>query len=514
MVRETGGESGARGTGEFTRRTALMSTAGLATLAGCTVGESDDPDTLETTSSGTPGDVREVTKESPLVDVRAYGVVGDGETDDAAALQRAVDAATPHGVLYVPSDLVVRFESPIDIDLGIEGEAPFETANRFAFICEGALRPAGGLGNAITLKNGLEPYVSLRVDGGGSVTEPLDGGAGAIADTDTALRVTGVRGGYVEGFANRYGGTVVTFDSTVGNTANSSIGFLKAYDCGQAILFRNVYGLGGIGNVWDRQPIRCPAFVQSWDISLNQYENIVADTNARTPSQGLRFDTSGSIWIDKLALGGSSPHLDSLLAFQSCEGAQVNTLFANVAANTGVNVDSSTFVYFGRIYARQCGIGLRVTESPGGKFPTRAVRANLDARNCDRPFAIENGVTGDNIWITGTMSGYKQPARIAATDPDFVRIADAHFDSHQASVPELALADGTSVHIQDSVIPEVEGQPKTQGGVGTAAADAETPDPSEWNTGDIVEFTDTGDGSGDGVYLKLPDSTWTQIGSS
>lgn len=65
------------------------------------------------------------------VDVRAYSVVGDGETDDATALQSATDAATPHGILYVPADLHVYFESPIDINLtGTEGQ------NRFTCICE------------------------------------------------------------------------------------------------------------------------------------------------------------------------------------------------------------------------------------------------------------------------------------------------------------------------------------------------------------------------------------------
>lgn len=77
-----------------------------------------------------------MTVETPVVDVRAHGAVGDGETDDAKALQSAADAATPHGVLYVPADLHVYFESPIDINLtGAGGQ------NRFAFICEGTLKP-------------------------------------------------------------------------------------------------------------------------------------------------------------------------------------------------------------------------------------------------------------------------------------------------------------------------------------------------------------------------------------
>lgn len=39
---------------------------------------------------------------TPWVDVRNYGAVGDGSTDDSAAIQSAVDAASPGGSIYFP----------------------------------------------------------------------------------------------------------------------------------------------------------------------------------------------------------------------------------------------------------------------------------------------------------------------------------------------------------------------------------------------------------------------------
>jgi len=48
---------------------------------------------------------------------------------------------------------------------------------------------------------------------------------------------------------------------------------------------------------------------------------------------------------------------------------------------------------------------------------------------------------------------------------------------------------------------------------GSESANAETPTAANWDIGDIVDFTDTGDGSGDGVYLKLKDGSWSQIGT-
>lgn len=52
----------------------------------------------------------------------------------------------------------------------------------------------------------------------------------------------------------------------------------------------------------------------------------------------------------------------------------------------------------------------------------------------------------------------------------------------------------------------------TIGGIGEESTDAETPTASKWPIGTIVHFTDTGDGSGSGVYLLFPSLTWAKIG--
>lgn len=53
-----------------------------------------DPDSVSTPDGTFEG--------TPWVDVSAYGAVGDGETDDSAALQAAVDAEGPGGTIFVP----------------------------------------------------------------------------------------------------------------------------------------------------------------------------------------------------------------------------------------------------------------------------------------------------------------------------------------------------------------------------------------------------------------------------
>jgi polygalacturonase len=48
------------------------------------------------------------------VNVRAYGAKGDGKTDDAAAIQTAIDALTSGGVVFFPSG-VYRVESTVKL---------------------------------------------------------------------------------------------------------------------------------------------------------------------------------------------------------------------------------------------------------------------------------------------------------------------------------------------------------------------------------------------------------------
>jgi polygalacturonase len=50
-------------------------------------------------------------------DVRAFGAVGDGQTDDTAAIQKAVDTAQ-QGTVYLPPG-VYRITAPITLRPGL-----------------------------------------------------------------------------------------------------------------------------------------------------------------------------------------------------------------------------------------------------------------------------------------------------------------------------------------------------------------------------------------------------------
>jgi hypothetical protein len=417
------------------------------------------------------------TTSSPFVDVRAHGVVGDGETDDSAAFQAAVVEATPHGVLYVPYGLQVRLEEPVRIDLSGAGH------NRFAFICHGAITPAPGIGDAITISDGVRPYVFVRVDGGG-----------ADPESDTAVAVVGGGAGYFEGQASGYDGTIYEFR----RTGTYSVGFLRTTGCGQSIGVYDASPMGEIRDVFDVAPLRSPEFHGSSDICINQYENFVGDGC----EQGLLFDDCLSIWADKVAIGGTAEV--PIFEIRESRHAFFNALHLGGAPNVGghiVDTEYSVFQIFSNInevgveYAGNGSIGNRIVMNGRGIGDTGLVITE----DVDRGFHYVTGNIADNRG-TGV--------EIRSTD------AEIHLDHLNCVGNDLDLdlpTEDNEVHITDSRFHTVEGEPKTVNHVGSERSPADAPDSLRWDVGDVVNFTDTADGSGDGVYFRVAEDNWLRL---
>jgi hypothetical protein len=429
-----------------------------------------------------------------VVDVTDHGVVGDGETDDSTAFQDAVDEATPHGVLYVPGDAVVHLENPVDVALE-HSPVPVGTQsgpqNRFAFICRGTLHPAPGIGDAVHVHDGRYPYVTVQVDGGGRDL------------SENAVRVSNVRGGYFEGAATNYAGTVYRFDNGQGLTTSFSIGTLQTRWCGQSISMAPgdaggevLVGLGEIGNVWDIAPVRCPEFHQVWDLSWNQYENVVKSRTER----GLVFEDCGSLWFDKLAVGGDA---DVTLAdFDGVEGCHVNSFFATHAAGTGVRMRDVTNGKF-----RITSIGTARGLDYGGDSTNN--RIVLNARNnADGGVLVREDAFGHLQLSGNVVTNGRYGVRVDATDAR-VRLAHLHLEGNggrDVMVPE----ESNEVRLADVDYEFLTGRPKAVEGVGLASGTAERPDDRRWRVGDRVVYTDTDDDSGTGLYLQTPDG-WVRL---
>lgn len=443
-----------------------------------------------------PTDV--VTKETPLVDVRGYGVVGDGATDDAAALQAAVDAATPRGVLFIPANLDVSFETTIDIDLGADESALMDgTAAQtpFALRCEGQLSPAAGIGDGLHLHHAVEPSVFVRFQGGG-----------ADAESSHALHVTDTLGGVYEGFANNYNGTVFTFSPGNTRVSGVKVGWLRASGVGRELLMagtpdRRLGADGGVGTIEDvwGLPRLGMEFRHVNGLKLDQYENVVGGITRR----GNLFADCTNVAIDKFAVGGST-ELDELVEFRNCENVQVGAIFAHAMPGTGVVIDSVRHAQFERIFVNTGGeVGVDYRQS--GELETGENRLQIDTQGtADRCLLVREEVTGANHYFTGTFAGTSRPTTVASSDAERVVFHDATLESVVPDEPALLLPADNDVYVTDSIVHGIDAPPRLLNGVGQGEGSADTPDADAWAVGTLVEYTDTDDGSGSGLYQLFP----------
>jgi parallel beta-helix repeat protein len=101
------------------------------------------------------------TREEPVVNVKAYGAEGDGETDDHAAIQRAVTEAPERAVLYLPSG-TYRSSDAItvrDKSLTVTGDGVGGTVIEFVGATDGLAFSQPSSGDA-ALED--ERYVAVR----------------------------------------------------------------------------------------------------------------------------------------------------------------------------------------------------------------------------------------------------------------------------------------------------------------------------------------------------------------
>lgn len=114
-----------------------------------------------------------------------------------------------------------------------------------------------------------------------------------------------------------------------------------------------------------------------------------------------------------------------------------------------------------------------------------------------RAIAIESAATVDNLVVKGTT---------------FHNFGQAIFIDSAATITAPVRFDGVTTKncTTDYQLDQTLGI--AINGRGQESAGAETPTATEWSVGDIVDFTDSGDGSGTGVYQLAQDgSTWTAL---
>jgi hypothetical protein len=441
-----------------------------------------------------PGDL--ASARTPVVNVSAHGVVGDGETDDSAAFQAAADAATPRGVLYVPPDVDLYFETPVDVDLG--GNAPDHVP--FALVCDGTLRPAAGIGDAVTIHDGGSVYVDFRVAGGG-------------ADGDVAVAVTRSHWSHYEGVAAGYGGTALDLRWGAEPGQSWSIGTLQGVDCGQTLRVSECGGVGQVGKLIEVGPRRMATFANPVDMSIGTYRGAAdADTE-----EGLTLQSPLSLWVDSLQVEGT-PAIDNVTL---AEPRYVHLGHVETSGgDRGLVVDGGEVFNVDSVEAADNRVGVDYSV-------THRTNLEVDAHDNEEAGLVVRSASGPGNWIRGSVSDNGAPARVASAggvltladltvvgndgpEPTADATGDPEADAVQleVSTPEFGVS---GVRLYDARVPAIDGDP-------LAVDDAATVDdlaalqfnefrtgPPKWTPGDTVEV------AGEGVYLRGHGDRWWRI---
>lgn len=443
----------------------------------------------------------------------SFGAVAPGSRSMGRRVRGALER---FDVLYGPYDVVLHSKTPIDIELGgVMERDPEENGlldggpqnalegfqSRFAFVCHGTLNPAPALGDAIRLHGGVSPYVDVRIEGGGKDVE-----------TDTAIHVYDVKGGMFGARARMYDGTVCRFDLGPGDTkgdnitAEFSVGRVHTHHCGQSLSINtgNAGPVGEIRDVFDVSPVRGPEFRLTPDTSINQYENYMAQ--GRT-ERGVGFDRCVSIWADKILVGGAA----DTPPFEFKDSQHV---FLNVLHLGGSPTHGTIFENVHKVTAQVITNQIQGTGVVYRGINTDSNRMFINAANSGRGLVIDESIGEGDHYVSGNFKDN------TGTDIE-VGSTDAEIHPNHVYAPDggelpgggagLVLPEENQVHLTQSRIASIEGTPKTTNQFGQTRADAETPDTSNWRVGDFVVFTDTEDGSGDGLYVKVPNGSWREI---
>lgn len=434
---------------------------------------------------------------TPVVNVSAHGVVGDGETDDADAFQAAADAATPHGVLYVPADVDLHFASPIDIDLG----ASHHDHVPFGFVCDGTLRPAAGLGDAVTIRNGGFIYVRARVAGGG-------------APGDSAVIVQQSYWSRVEGVAADYDGTAFEMRWIESGGQTWGIGTMQGIGCGRTLLVNRCGGVGQIDSLVDINNRELSRLHQPVDMSVDSYLGIAGD---RTET-GFTIQSPLSLWIDSLQVRGTSD-LDNV-SIRSPKYARVGTI-ESTGGDRGVVVTGAEVTSLDRVLARDNRIGMVL--GPSGR-----ARATVDASDNQEAGLHVTQVRGPGNRVIGRICDNGAPVRIRDVTGSLT-LSDITVTGNDGPSPDSAeRVHGSGGPVQlviedelqgvlppevrffEAHVPVIDGTPHTYNRV-TEVEDVEAFDPPDyltlgpaWDVGDRVRF-------GEAVYLRGSNQRWWRI---
>lgn len=289
--------------------------------------------------------------------------------------------------------------------------------------------------------------------------------------------------------------------------------------CGQAFFVTGRSAAASFGSVWAFWDEYGPVVRDVYDVTIGHVES---GWNA---NGGLWFDGASSVHVDTLALGDESRSVE-LLRIGGADGVQIGKLFT-VGGDRGLVVSDSKNVAVGDFW----GVENRTDVTIGSGVTHTSVNATMrdthgtgveyagDGRNALR--VVSRSVGGPvvevgpaafgDLALSGSVTGSAGDGIVVESPGAAVHVHG--LSAHGNAGADLVVPEDNAVRVSDCALGSVEGAPRVRESVGVASADRERPYPSSWRVGDVVEFTDTGDGSGDGVYLRLRGERWARLGT-
>lgn len=536
-----------------------------------------------------------VAKGELVYNVKDYGAVGDGVTDDTAAIQAAIDASGDGGgtesysVVFIPAgDYKVTSTITVKGNVCISGAgertyidftAPtISDDNLFEWVgtaiddfviqdmrMRGASTDVGdrsGNGVGVNLHStvNIERFKARRVrferwrwgirlynNGAGSIDSPEIRECRFEACSYNGFFMNNTRNAKVidniidcdrTGIGDEVAGLVGIWCAEMGSAAVGHIDlgvhnnhvYSAAYEGinihakHASVTGNNVYDCVQTGIVFEPFIQTLPDDEDAKTFSVisgntvrGSNDNIVVRhdpmNNTRAPGRIAVTGNATAYGINGIRIGSSG----------SVEGPMDVVVSGNVCmdhAGTGLTAQNVRRVAFGANTAVGCaGAGLAVSEASkaisisGGCYNGTGDSASDGIRIADSSsYVTISGAVVDNcersgVRVSGTANNVTISGLIALDDQGSPTMDNAvTVSSSGANIvvdghPIVSGTVGSAYSGVDSV-----------NGYGEETANAETPDAANWTTGDIVRFTDSGDGSGTGAYVLRTDGTnWHRL---
>ena len=290
------------------------------------------------------------------VNVKDYGAVGDGVTDDTKSIIKAIEFCStnvfdtgikpclyfPIGNYKITNDLSI---SNISLNIEMDGYLLFNNNVKHGFVlnkCKNIELDLKIKGDNMSI-NDFTHSKDWAVN-----VEGLSVGVKLIGCTSIVLSAT---------FYKFYGRGIESYGSWqyVGGTVKGQVGqtwFMKSVS-GSGLLNS---GIGTIGNIYTEEI--CGSYFNVTDLSIQHYENYIPKS---TNAIGVRFEECNSLWITTISVGYYGN--DYILALDRCQGFSIQSAFVYGQWSNGVSDENSG----SGLYLAECQSGYINFNSGGCK---------------------------------------------------------------------------------------------------------------------------------------------------